>query len=63
MIPFISNFLIDINECASNPCLHIYATCVDGINGYTCHCPNDWTGPRCGQGNIACHNTHAVMIN
>ena len=39
--------LIDIDECASNPCQHVYATCTDALNGYTCTCPSDFTGTHC----------------
>ena len=39
-------FLIDINECASNPCQN-GGTCVDGINSYTCNCNPENTGDRC----------------
>ncbi len=35
----------DINECASNPCMH-GGTCVDGINGFACIC-NGWEGAVC----------------
>ncbi len=38
--------ILDINECASGPCLH-GGTCVDGINRFTCNCAPGWTGTRC----------------
>ncbi|GFR89190.1 neurogenic locus notch homolog protein 1 [Elysia marginata] len=37
---------IDINECDSNPCSS-QATCVEGINFYTCICPAGFEGPSC----------------
>ena len=43
-------YLTDIDECASNPCQHQYATCIDGINSFTCTCPSDWTGKFCETG-------------
>lgn len=40
---------IDINECASQPCLNGGA-CTDGVNEYTCNCLAGWTGVNCGTG-------------
>ncbi|XP_053388454.1 uncharacterized protein LOC128551583 [Mercenaria mercenaria] len=37
---------IDINECASNPCLH-GATCFDLINEYFCGCISGYTNVNC----------------
>ena len=36
----------NINECGSYPC-QSHATCIDGINSYTCLCGPQWTGPTC----------------
>uniref|UniRef100_A0A671XF34 Cubilin n=1 Tax=Sparus aurata TaxID=8175 RepID=A0A671XF34_SPAAU len=36
----------NINECSSNPCQN-GGTCTDGINGFTCVCTAQWTGPFC----------------
>uniref|UniRef100_H3BWA3 EGF-like domain-containing protein n=1 Tax=Tetraodon nigroviridis TaxID=99883 RepID=H3BWA3_TETNG len=36
----------NINECASSPCLN-GGTCSDGVNGFTCSCTAQWTGPLC----------------
>lgn len=41
---------IDIDECASNPCLN-NATCLDMVNSYACNCPFDWAGTHCEIGN------------
>ncbi len=40
------NCHININECQSYPC-HSHATCLDGINNYTCVCGPRWTGRTC----------------
>ncbi|XP_020602760.1 fibropellin-3-like [Orbicella faveolata] len=37
---------VDINECASNPCLNGGA-CADQVNGYVCSCPAGCTGVHC----------------
>lgn len=37
----------DVDECASDPCEN-GGTCVDGMNSYTCMCPDGYTGPTCG---------------
>uniref|UniRef100_A0A3Q2QKD6 Protein crumbs homolog 2-like n=1 Tax=Fundulus heteroclitus TaxID=8078 RepID=A0A3Q2QKD6_FUNHE len=36
----------DIDECALHPCEH-GGSCQDGLNTYTCVCPEDYSGPRC----------------
>ena len=36
----------NINECSSNPCQN-GGTCTDGINGFTCVCTAQWSGPFC----------------
>jgi hypothetical protein len=36
----------NIDECAESPCLN-EATCVDGINNYTCACQPGYTGRNC----------------
>ncbi|XP_020615254.1 fibropellin-3-like [Orbicella faveolata] len=37
---------LDINECASNPCLND-GTCTDRVNGFTCSCVPGFSGNRC----------------
>lgn len=38
------NFNID--ECAINPC-HNGGTCIDGVNGFTCQCPDGYHDSTC----------------
>jgi len=40
-----TNCEIDIDECASNPCVN--GACEDQINAYVCHCDPGWTGTNC----------------
>ena len=39
---------VDVNECASSPCVN--GQCQDGINQYTCTCNAGWTGVNCDTG-------------
>ncbi|XP_078575910.1 uncharacterized protein LOC144861769 [Branchiostoma floridae x Branchiostoma japonicum] len=39
----------DIDECASSPCMN-GATCVDGVNSFSCTCNRGYTGVYCEQG-------------
>ena len=36
----------EINECLSNPCLNL-GKCIDSINGFSCVCPPNYSGPTC----------------
>ncbi len=47
-------FIVDIDECASNPCQNAGA-CVDAVNGYTCTCVAGWTGTICDTSKIFFH--------
>lgn len=50
--PFLSagyNCQVNIDECASNPCLN-QGTCFDDVSGYTCHCVLPYTGESRGPG-------------
>ena len=40
---------LDIDECASNPCLN-RGTCTDLVNGFTCSCVPGFTGTQCETG-------------
>ena len=42
-------FYVDINECASNPCLN-GGSCTDQVNGYVCDCGGSYTGINCQTG-------------
>lgn len=37
---------INIDECAGSPC-HNGGTCEDGINSFTCRCPEGYHDPTC----------------
>ena len=40
--------ILDINECASNPCLSGNTImCIDEVNAYSCQCNPDHTGLHC----------------
>ena len=42
---------VNIDDCDKNPCAH-GGKCVDGVNSFTCECPQDspWTGKLCNEG-------------
>lgn len=37
---------LNADNCSSNPCRH-GGTCMNIFNGYTCKCPQTWTGMNC----------------
>ena len=43
-------FIIDIDECASSPCVH--GNCTDKVNGYICNCVPGYTGVLCETGKL-----------
>ena len=49
------NCEVNIDECFSNPCLG-GAACTDGVNGFTCACPDQVTGRQC---EILCPDGHS----
>lgn len=50
IIDMISFMLLDINECANNPCISMAggrAICKDFVGYYTCECPAGYSGYNC----------------
>ena len=45
-LTIISTSFLDIDECASKPCLN-GGKCVDGINSFTCKCAAGFMGKNC----------------
>ena len=45
----------DVDECQSNPCLN-GATCLDGVNSFTCLCLPSYAGELCEQGQPLLNN-------
>lgn len=43
------HIILDIDECASNPCQH-NGTCTDQVNGYSCTCDSGYDGVHCQSG-------------
>ena len=42
------HIILDINECASDPCLSgNTVACIDQVNAYSCHCNPGFTGQHC----------------
>lgn len=46
IIPLFPISLVDIDDCAGQPCLN-GGTCVDHVNNYTCNCADGYTGRDC----------------
>ena len=42
----INSMVIDVDDCASGPCLN-GGTCTDDINRYTCKCAVGYSGLNC----------------
>ena len=43
-------FCVDIDECASSPCVN--GDCVDEVSGYTCVCPAGYRGVLCDESKL-----------
>ncbi|GCC40442.1 hypothetical protein chiPu_0024001, partial [Chiloscyllium punctatum] len=37
---------VDIDDCVSSPCYN-GGTCQDGVNGFSCVCPEGYSDPQC----------------
>lgn len=44
-------YVVDNDECQSNPCRN-GATCIDGFNTFTCLCLPSYVGALCEQGKL-----------
>ena len=49
----VSDFILDINECVSNPCQN-GGTCTDQVNQYACTCVPGYEGTNCQTGSNRC---------
>ena len=47
-------YFSDMDDCASQPCKY-GATCVDGVNSYTCSCTPGFSGTNCTVGEYFVH--------
>ena len=47
-------FSSDFDDCGSHPCKN-GATCTDGVNSYSCECPQGYTGATCETGMFCFH--------
>ena len=45
------NLIIDIDDCASNPCKND-GECVDKVNDFECQCKPGFTGKDCNEGKL-----------
>lgn len=55
-VNFYTNFP---DDCALSPCA-LNATCIDGVNDFTCDCPPGFRGKRCEIKNQLCHDDPCV---
>lgn len=49
MLKFTFVVFVEIDECTPTPCKN-NASCIDGINSYTCKCKPGFTGKHCSKG-------------
>ena len=49
LVPYVYFFLVDIDDCADEPCLN-GGTCFDSVDDYTCICADGYTGKNCSIG-------------
>ena len=54
-------FLLDIDDCVNHTCAN-GASCVDGINNYSCNCLVGFTGSNCETGRCASDDIYFSSI-
>ncbi|GIY72356.1 neurogenic locus notch homolog protein 2 [Caerostris extrusa] len=57
-----TNCEVNINDCPGNLCQN-GATCIDGVNSYTCQCPPSYTGTYCSKDVDECALRPSVCKN
>ena len=55
------SFLLEIDECLSNPCLND-ATCTESLAKYTCQCTPAYTGTDCNIGQFKSQHGYIIMF-
>ena len=62
------NFFLDVNDCVNSACLN-GATCIDGVNQYSCICQDGYQGVYCSERkslndqNVSCLNKNLILIS
>jgi hypothetical protein len=60
IVEIASHFIVDIDDCASNPCQH-NGVCSDLTNGFVCTCDDGFYGTLCEIGRITITVTVCVF--
>ena len=57
---FLLNFSLDLDDCVSHNCSN-GASCIDGINSYSCNCSAGFTGLNCETGRKRTNKTPMLL--